>query len=226
MNEIGITTALIGGILSFFSPCILPLLPVYVSLITGVSTAEISKHGTRFRILFHSFMFILGVSTIYLAMGLSSSIIGSIFIDYQEVWRVIGGIVLVIFGVLLVGLIKKGFLIREFRFDVKIQRMGTPIGAFLIGVGFAAGWSPCIGPILGSILIYSSMSANYVDGLKMLGAYSLGIAIPFLISSMILDSVMRYLRKFMKLFRWINYTLGILLIFFGFIMIFGFTIQI
>ncbi|MCX7988826.1 MAG: cytochrome c biogenesis protein CcdA [Thermodesulfovibrio sp.] len=220
-NEIGITTAFIGGILSFFSPCILPLIPVYISLFTGLSTAEISKGSSRLRILFHTLMFVAGFSTIYVAMGVGSSIIGSIFIDYQDIWRVIGGLILILFGILLIGLIKSGFLMREFRININLHKMGTPIGAFLIGVGFAAGWSPCIGPILGSILVYSSMSGNLFAGVKILGAYSLGIAIPFIISSMLIDATMRYLKRYVKIFRWINYILGVILIILGLFMILG-----
>lgn len=221
MNEIGLTTAFIGGILSFFSPCILPLLPVYISLFTGLSSTEISKGSSRLRILFHTLMFVFGFSTVYLAMGAGSSIIGSIFLDYQDIWRVIGGIILILFGILLIGLIKSGILMREVRLNIKIQKMGTPVGAFLVGIGFAAGWSPCIGPILGSILVYSSISGNVLEGMKILGAYSLGIAIPFIISSMLIDTAMRYLRKYMSLFRWINYVLGIVLIILGVLMILG-----
>lgn len=221
MNEIGITTAFIGGMLSFFSPCILPLLPVYVSLFTGLSSTEISKGSSRLRILFHTLMFVFGFSTVYLAMGAGSSIIGSIFLDYQDIWRIIGGIILILFGILLIGLIRSGILMREFRLNIKVQRMGTPVGAFLVGIGFAAGWSPCIGPILGSILVYSSISGNVLEGMKMLGAYSLGIAIPFVISSMLIDTAMRYLRKYMKLFRWINYVLGMVLIILGLLMLLG-----
>lgn len=221
MNEIGITTAFIGGMLSFFSPCILPLLPVYISLFTGLSSTEISKGSSRLRILFRTLMFVFGFSTVYLAMGAGSSIIGSIFFDYQDIWRIIGGLILILFGILLIGLIRSGILMREFRLNIKVQRMGTPVGAYLVGIGFAAGWSPCIGPILGSILVYSSISGNVLEGMKMLGAYSLGIAIPFIISSMLIDTAMRYVRKYMKLFRWINYILGMVLIILGLLMLLG-----
>ncbi len=224
MNEIGFFAAFMGGILSFFSPCVLPLLPVYISLFTGLSTTEMSQGNAKIRILFHTIMFILGFSVIYLALGVGGSFLGSIFLDYQEVWRTIGGIILILFGALLIGLIRSGFLMREFKFHIKVQKLGNPFGAFLIGLGFAAGWSPCIGPILGSILIYSSFSDNTSEGVKLLGAYSLGLAIPFLVSSMILDTAMRYLRKYMKIFQWINYGLGVILIILGLLMVFGLTL--
>lgn len=223
MNEIAITTAFIAGILSFFSPCILPLIPIYISLFTGLSTSEIYKGSSRLRILIHTLMFVAGFSTVYLAMGAGSSVIGSIFLDYQDIWRIIGGIILILFGILLFGLIKGGFFMRQFRLNIPIQKTGTPVGAFLIGIGFAAGWSPCIGPILGSILIYSSMSANFLEGMKILGAYSFGIAIPFMMSSMLIDTVMRLLKKYMKIFMLINYLLGVILILLGLFMILGFT---
>ncbi len=224
MNEIGLTTAFVGGILSFFSPCILPLLPVYISLFTGLSSTEISKGSSRLRILFHTLMFVFGFSSVYLAMGAGSSIIGSIFLDYQDIWRIIGGVILILFGILLIGLIRSGILMREFRLNIKVQKMGTPVGAFLVGIGFAAGWSPCIGPILGSILIYSSMSGELIKGMEILGAYSLGIAIPFIIFSMLIDTAMRYLKRYMKIFSWINYLLGVILIFLGLFMILGISL--
>lgn len=220
MNEITLTTCFIGGFLTFFSPCILPLLPVYVSLFSGLSTAEISQGSSKLRIMLYTLIFIAGFSTVYLALGAGSSLIGSIFFDYQDYLKVIGGAFLVLFGFLLIGLIKSGILLREFRLNMKFQKFGGPVGAFFIGVGFAAGWSPCIGPILGSILIYSSMSGNVFTGLKMLGMYSLGIAIPFLISSLLIDTAMRYLRRFIKVFKWINYAVGLILIILGLIMIF------
>lgn len=223
MNDISVSTAFIGGFLSFFSPCILPLLPVYISLITGLSTTEISQGRSKLHILVYTLIFIAGFSTVYLAMGVGSSLIGSIFFDYQDVWRIIGGIFLIIFGFLLIGLIKSGFFMREIRLNIKFQNFSSPVGAFFIGIGFAAGWSPCIGPILGSILIYSSISSSILDGMKMLGAYSLGLAIPFLISSLAIDSAMRYLKKYIKIFRFINYFLGGVLIILGILMIFGLT---
>jgi len=238
MNEISLTASFIGGVLSFFSPCILPLLPVYVSLFSGLSIAEINQtqknssvielpkksKKSKLHILEYTLIFIAGFSVVYLALGAGSSIIGTIFFEYQNYLRSIGGIFLVLFGLLLIGLIKSGFFMREFRLNIKLQRLGTPVGAFLIGIGFAAGWSPCIGPILGSILIYSSMSGNVFEGLKMLGMYSLGIAIPFLIASLLIDSVMRYLRRFMKFFQLINYIIGFCLIISGLLMISGTSI--
>jgi len=221
MNEITFTAAFLGGIISFFSPCILPLLPVYISLFSGLSTTELSIGSSRLRIFMHTLIFIAGFSTVYLALGAGSSFIGTIFFDYQDYLRIIGGVFLILFGLVLIGLIKSGFFVREFRLNVKAQKFGTPLGAFLVGVGFAAGWSPCIGPVLGSILIYSSMSGSIMSGIKMLGAYSMGIAIPFLISSLLIDTVMRYLRKFMKIFKWINYLIGLFLIILGLLMISG-----
>ncbi|MDW7973161.1 MAG: cytochrome c biogenesis protein CcdA [Thermodesulfovibrio sp.] len=220
MNELSLGAAFLGGILSFFSPCILPLLPVYISLFSGVSVTYLSMGLSRMRIFSCTILFVAGFSTVYLALGVGSSLIGTIFFDYQDYLRIIGGVLLVLFGLMLIGLIKSGFFMREFRLNIKIQKFGTPLGAFLIGIGFAAGWSPCIGPVLGSILIYSSVSGSFTDGIKMLGAYCLGIAIPFLIFSLLIDILLRYLRRFMRIFRWTNYIIGFFLIIFGLVMIF------
>lgn len=144
MNEVTFTAAFLGGIISFFSPCILPLLPVYISLFSGLSTAELSVGNSRLRIFIYTLIFIAGFSTVYLALGVGSSFIGTLFFDYQDYLRIIGGVFLILFGLVLIGLIKSGFFVREFRLNVKAQKFGTPVGAFLIGVGFAAGWSPCM----------------------------------------------------------------------------------
>ncbi|MGB9710663.1 MAG: cytochrome c biogenesis CcdA family protein [Thermodesulfovibrio sp.] len=220
MNEITLIAAFAGGFLSFFSPCILPLLPVYISLFSGLSITEISQGSSKLRILFHTLLFIAGFSTVYLALGAGSSLIGSLFFDYQYYLKIIGGVFLILFGFLLLGLIRSGIFLREFRLNLKIQKFGSPLGAFLIGLGFAAGWSPCIGPLLGSILIYSGMSGSVITGLKMLGAYSLGIAIPFLVLSLLINALMQYLKRFMKFFKWMNYAIGFILIFLGLFMIF------
>lgn len=221
MNEVTFTAAFLGGIISFFSPCILSLLPVYISLFSGLSTTELLMGTSRLRIFVYTLIFIAGFSTVYLALGAGSSFIGMIFFDYQDYLRIIGGTCLVLFGFFLIGLIKSGFFMKEYKLNIKLQKIGSPLGAFLIGVGFAAGWSPCIGPVLGSILIYSGMGGNVLQGIKMLGAYSLGIAIPFLTFSLLIDTAMRYFRKFMKFFRWINYLIGAFLIILGLIMISG-----
>lgn len=223
MNEITLTASFIGGILSFFSPCIVPLLPVYFSLFSGLSITELSEKSSKVRIIFYTLIFISGFSTVYLALGAGSSAIGSFFLDYQDYLRIIGGVFLVLFGLLFIGLLKSKIFMREFRLNIKAGKFGTPVGAFFVGVGFAAGWSPCIGPILGSILIYSSIGGNISKGLKMLAMYSAGLAIPFLISSLLIDSFMKYLRKYIKLFRLINYVFGIFLIIYGLLMITGLT---
>lgn len=221
VEELSLTTAFLGGLISFLSPCVLPLLPVYLSLITGLSTTEISRGGSKLRILIYTLIFISGFSTIYISMGIGSSVLATIFLDHGDIWRTTGGVFLIIFGGVLIGVIRSGILMREFRLNIKLQKIGSPIGAFLVGVGFAAGWSPCIGPILGSILIYSSMTGSTWQSLKMLSAYSLGLAVPFLISSLVIESVMRYLRKYIGLFRWINYVLGFILIVIGITMVLG-----
>ncbi len=221
IGEISLSAAFIGGFLSFFSPCILPLLPVYVSLFSGLSTAELYSGKSKFRIFLYTVIFIAGFSTVYLALGAGSSLVGAIFMEYADYLRILGGILLILFGFLLIGLIRSGYLLREFRVSFKLKKFGTPLAAFLIGVGFAAGWSPCIGPVLGSILIYSSMGGDVISGMRMLGAYSLGIAIPFLISSLLIDTVMKTLKKYLNFFRFFNYFIGFLLIIFGLVMIFN-----
>ncbi|MEN2985260.1 MAG: cytochrome c biogenesis protein CcdA [Thermodesulfovibrionaceae bacterium] len=225
MSEVSAVAAFVGGILSFFSPCILPLLPVYVSLISGVSVSEINERGAKIRILIYTLIFISGFSLVYLALGIGSSFLIRILHNYQDYLRVIAGGVLVIFGLLLLRVIKSGFFMRDIRVRLGIKRFGTPIGAFLVGFGFAAGWSPCIGPILGSILTYASISGDTIKTIKMLGIYCVGLAIPFLLSSIIVNTLTEYLKKFIKFFTLLNYLVGGLLIVLGLMMISGLVLS-
>lgn len=221
MNELSYVAAFVGGLLSFFSPCIFPLIPVYLSLCSGISVFEINHKGNRIRIIVYTLIFISGFSSVYLVMAVGSSFLVGIFYEYQNFLRVISGVLLVLFGVLLLKVLKIEILLRDIRFSIKLKKIGTPLGAFLVGIGFAAGWSPCIGPILGSILTYSSMSGDIIKSVKMLGMYCLGLAIPFLLSSLMIKSMIDYLRKYRKIFDIINYFIGGLLIILGLMIVSG-----
>ncbi len=220
MHHVTFPLAFAAGLLSFLSPCVLPLVPSYVSFITGFSfeslTAQSSPDRARIRRLTitNSIAFILGFSTIFMALGASSSFLGKWLLHYQDTIRIAGGILTIIFGLFISGVIKLNFLMRERKMHLQGRPAGY-LGAFLIGMTFAAGWTPCIGPILGSILFYSMAQGSTAYGLKLLSVYSVGLALPFLISALAINSFLLYSRKLLKYMRVIMFISGLILIAFG-----------
>ncbi len=217
-TDVSYPLAFLAGLLSFLSPCVLPLLPSYVSFITGMSfedlTGEVNRARVRYLTITNSIIFILGFSSIFILLGASSSYVGSLLMQYQEWIRIIGGILIIIFGLFVAGILKMDFLMRE----RKIHLSGRPagyIGTFVIGMTFAAGWTPCIGPILGTILLYASTKGSAAYGLKLLTVYSLGLGIPFFLSALAFNSFLSYSRKLQRYMRVIMLISGLLLIIFG-----------
>jgi len=158
--------------------------------------------------------FILGFSTIFVSLGASSSLLGNLLLKYQDYLRIGGGILTIIFGLFIAGFIKLDFLMKEKRFHINKGPAGY-LGAFFIGMSFAAGWTPCIGPILGTILIYASSQASASYGLKLLSVYSLGLAIPFILATLAINVFFIYTRKIHKFMRAIMIISGLILIAFG-----------
>ena len=218
MKDVSFPLAFFAGILSFLSPCVLPLVPSYVSFITGISfeelTADIDRNRIRRVTMIGSCFFILGFSTVFIALGASSSVVGSLLFTYQEWIRVGGGILIILFGLFVAGFLKIDFLTR----DKKIHLSGKPVGyvgTFLVGMTFAAGWTPCIGPILGTILLFASTKGSALYGFKLLATYSLGLAVPFFVSSLAMNSFLSHSRKFLRHMRVVMAISGLLLIVFG-----------
>ncbi len=214
MKDVSFTLAFLGGLLSFLSPCVLPLVPAYVSFVTGLSLDELKSAPSLSRTMGNTMAFILGFSTIFIALGASSSFIGSLFLRYQDYLRIGGGILTIIFGLFITGFLKLDFLMREKRFHVDEGPAGYA-GAFIIGMSFAAGWTPCIGPILGTILIYASSKASASYGLKLLSVYSLGLAIPFILSTLAINAFLSHSKKIYKYMKVISLVSGLVLIVFG-----------
>ncbi len=218
MKDVSFPLAFLAGVLSFLSPCVLPLLPSYVSFITGVSFEDLTAGTDRKRIrnitMANSLCFILGFSAVFMALGASSSAIGKVLFEYQDWIRIIGGILIIVFGLFVTGFLKLDFLMR----DKKLHLSGKPvgyIGTALVGMTFAAGWTPCIGPILGTILLYASTQGSALYGLKLLAVYSLGLALPFFVFSLAINTFLCCSRKLMKYMRVVMIGSGVLLILFG-----------
>ena len=185
-QEVSIFIAFSAGFLSFVSPCVLPLVPSYITYITGVSFTELTDQETRNRLKWttasHSCLFIIGFSFVFILMGASASYLGQLFSQYQNWIMKIGGVLIIFLGLRFSGLVRIPFLDMEKRFEMRKKPLGY-VGSFLTGLVFAAGWTPCIGPILSTILIYASTSQSYTTGILLLAVYSLGLGIPFFVCS-------------------------------------------
>ncbi|MED1201888.1 cytochrome c biogenesis CcdA family protein [Heyndrickxia acidicola] len=182
MTDVNFFLALGAGFLSFISPCCLPLYPAFVSYITGMSVHSLKNQNAMLqkRSLLHTLFFILGFSLIFMALGFSTSVVGRLFREYQDLIRQLGAIFIVVFGLLVVGYFKPKMLMRDYRFHFKNRPMGF-IGSILVGMAFAAGWTPCTGPILGAV-IYMGFT-NPQSAILYMAAYILGFAVPFIILS-------------------------------------------
>lgn len=214
MTEVSFSLAFFAGILSFLSPCVLPLVPAYVSFITGLSLDELKSSRRLPKTLCSTLAFVMGFSTIFISLGASSSLIGGLLLKYQDYLRIGGGILTIFFGLFVAGFVKLDFLMRERRFHIDKGPAGYA-GAFFIGMSFAAGWTPCIGPILGTILIYASAQASASYGLKLLTVYSMGLAIPFILATLAINVFLTYTTGIHKLMRVIMTVSGLILIIFG-----------
>ncbi|RMG05968.1 MAG: cytochrome c biogenesis protein CcdA [Nitrospirae bacterium] len=222
MNEVTYPLAFLAGLVSFISPCVLPLVPSYVSYITGISFEDLTslkeKRRVRFLTLFHSLFFVAGFSIVFISLGASSSKIGSLLYNYQDAIRITGGIIIIIFGLFISGLLNIRFLSVEKR----LQFGGKPagyLGTSFVGMAFAAGWTPCIGPILGSILMYAGAQGSVSYGVKLLSIYSLGLALPFVLSALGINMFLGYSKRILKYMRLIKIISGILLITFGILLL-------
>jgi cytochrome c-type biogenesis protein len=219
MNVNGIA-AFVSGLLSFFTPCILPLVPSYIIYISGITVNDmtISGRGHRKRVFFHSLLFILGFSFVFVALGVSSSLIGAFLYNYQVHFIRIGGVVLIILGLFYLDVLKIPFFNRQYMLQFDRKPVGL-FGSFIVGITFSLGWTPCVGPALSSILIVASMADRVSHAVYLLSLYSLGLAIPFLISSLLFDKLFYLLKKYSFVSRYAVRSLGILLIILGLLMV-------
>jgi cytochrome c-type biogenesis protein len=214
-QEISGLIAFSAGLLSFVSPCVLPLVPSYLTYITGVSFHELTDTGVKARLRWvtvsHSLLFILGFSSIFILMGASASYLGQLLTEYQYWIMKAGGVLIIILGIQFTGIINLPFLQIEKRFELRKKPLGY-LGSFLVGVAFAAGWTPCIGPILSTILLYASTSKSFTTGVLLLSIYSAGLGIPFLLSSLAFNSFLSAFEKIKRYMRVITIVSGLFLI--------------
>jgi cytochrome c-type biogenesis protein len=199
ISQISLFAAFSAGLLSFVSPCVLPLVPSYLSYITGLSVENLAKVEERARfksaIILNSLLFIAGFSVVFIAFGASASLMGQLLYEYQGVIRKIGGVLIIIFGLYLLGILKLNFFMTERRLMHFEARPVGYLGSFLIGTAFAAGWTPCVGPVLGAILAYASTTESMSSGVMLLSAYSLGLGLPFFLTAFGMDTFLSYFKS-------------------------------
>lgn len=228
MNEpVGLWVALTAGVVSFLSPCVLPLVPSYLSFVTGMSLEDLQGGVDRRATFMHSLLFVLGFSIIFIVLGASASFLGS-FLRYDEVFGAtykvwiarVGGAVIIVLGLHLTGVLKIAPLLRERRVHVSDKPAGY-LGTIGVGAAFGAGWTPCIGPILGSILTLASTQDTVWAGVSLLSVYSLGLAIPFLISALALDLFLSAFSRFRRFLPTVEKGAGVMLIILGVLLVTG-----
>lgn len=214
--SIGVAAAFGAGLLSFLSPCVLPLIPGYLSFLTGMSTAQLAEERPSVsRVIVPALLFIAGFSVVFVAMGASASVIGRALVQYRFIAEKIAGIVVVAFGVLMLGLIRVPWLYSEARVDLDKSRAFGRGAGFVMGMAFAAGWTPCVGPILGSILALAGSSGSVGRGAGLLGVYSLGLGVPFLAVALLFGRLRGLLRWLGRHALVLNRVSGVLLIAIG-----------
>lgn len=221
-ESVSYSAAFLAGIFSFLSPCILPLIPAYFTFITGYSLEDLTKTKNdqiRKRVIISTAAYISGFSLVFILMGASASFIGGLIQHYIDVIRIVGGVLIILLGIHLTGIIRFGKLDVEKRLQLKKKPLPF-FGTFLVGMAFAAGWSPCIGPLLGSILILAGGRDTVGEGMLLLAIYSGGLAIPFMLISVFIHLILNFVKKASRILKYVNPAAGILLMVMGLILIF------
>ena len=212
----GLLVAFSAGLLSFLSPCVLPLVPSYVTFITEMSLEEV--RSARRTALVHALLFVLGFSLIFIALGATASVLGRVLFVARAWIARIGGALIIVFGLYLLGAFNVRLLSQDKRVYLADKPLGY-LGTVLVGLAFGAGWTPCIGPILGSILIYSSSTADLHRGLLLLTAYSAGLAIPFIVAALAIDRFLAAFARYRGAMKWVNRVGGVVLIAAGLLLV-------
>jgi cytochrome c-type biogenesis protein len=223
-QEITLLAAFAAGFLSFVSPCVLPLIPGYISFVSGVSVEEMRSDVTpatsRLQVFLTSLAFVLGFSIVFVALGASATAIGKFLFTKLPLLSKVAGVILIVFGLHTMGVFRLAFLESEKRVHSQRKPAG-PLGAVLVGIAFAFGWTPCIGPILGGILAIAGSKNSVGEGITLLAIYSLGLGIPFLITSLAINQFFGAAKKIRRYYHAIELTSGVLLIAIGVLIITG-----
>lgn len=225
-QSVGVTSvvAFTAGLFSFLSPCVLPLVPSYLSFIAGMSLQELKTGRTaqmRRAIVLNAVLFILGFSAVFITLGASFSLLGQLLLGSIELLRKAGGVLIILFGLYIAGILRLPFLMREHRLQLEKRPAGY-LGSILVGVAFGAGWTPCVGPILGSILTLAGTSATAGRGVTLLSAYSLGLGVPFILSALAFNGFSQFLQRFRPYIRLVEVGSGVFLVLIGVLLFTGY----
>ena len=223
LSSIGVLTAFAAGAISFLSPCVLPLVPAYVSYVAGESLNGPEHPSTTAKLpaLRLSLFFVLGFSTVFVILGASATALGQLLLQYRYETNIVGGVIVIAFGLFMMGLLRLPWFQRELRFHTTIPG-GRPLGAYVLGLAFAFGWTPCIGPVLGAILTVSAVSTTVSSGVALLGVYSLGLGLPFLMAAIFTGGFLARMRIMRRFGRPLQLLAGGVMVLMGIAMITGY----
>ena len=216
-GSVGVLVAFSAGLFSFLSPCVLPLFPSYVSFITGMSVSDLTADlsgAARRRVMLHALAFVLGFSLVFVALGASFSAAGQFLLDYRNLIRQVGGALIVLFGLYIAGVFKLAAMGRTMQFQLREKPAGY-LGSLLVGITFAIGWTPCVGPILGAILSLAGTSETVQRGIGLLIAYSAGLGVPFLVSAVALGAFLKFFKRYRPLIPVMERAAGVILVVVG-----------
>ena len=224
LSNIGLAAAFAAGAISFLSPCVLPLVPGFAGFIAGRSfttQSGVTITSMRIQTVGLSLCFVLGFSTVFVLLGASATALGQLLFAYRFELNLVGGTIVIAFGLFTLGLLRPSLFHRELRFGMSATG-GRPTGAYLLGMAFAFGWTPCIGPILGAVLTVSAASETVANGVALLGVYSLGLGVPFVLAAMFTDSLLGRIKSVGRASRMLNLLAGAVMVLIGAAMITGY----
>ena len=224
MENVSLLAAFTAGLISFASPCVLPLIPAYLSFISGVSVEEMKSRDKKSQALkkvsVNTILFVLGFSVVFIALGASATFVGDFLLSKLSLFNKIAGAIIMLLGLHLLGVFRIRFLNYEKRFHARSRPLG-PLGSFLVGLAFAFGWTPCIGPILAGILLVASNQGTVTKGVVLLSVYSLGLGIPFFVTAVSFHTFLSVFGWIKKHFRVVEIMSGLFLILIGFLIFIG-----
>lgn len=216
---LSVVIAMLAGLISFLSPCVLPIVPPYLAYMAGTSPGKMQGRFDH-RVVVAAVFFVMGLSTVFILLGLAASGLGQAFLQYQQYFGYVAGAVIILFGLHFLGLIRIPFLFKEARIDTG-EVGGTPAGAYVLGLAFAFGWTPCIGPVLGSILAMAAQDGSFSKGIWMMGFYSIGLGVPFLLAAVFVRRFMAVMNRFKRHMALVEKLMGALLILVGILLLTG-----
>jgi cytochrome c-type biogenesis protein len=216
--SLGLVVAFAAGVLSFLSPCVLPLVPSYVGFLTGMTLDETTAR--RRLAVTHALLFVAGFSLVFVLLGASATALGGALRHYQVWLQRAGGVLIILFGLVCLGVIRVGWMEQERRLQLRDKPIGF-LGSALVGMAFGFGWTPCIGPVLGAILSLAATSNDVTRGMLLLGVYSAGLALPFLLAAYALEAFLDWFQRFRKYLPWVMRASGALLVFVGLLLVSG-----